>query len=85
MAKKRSFSARLARAIIGLVVIWLALSILAVAALRWIDPPYTAFMAEAQAAATQALELYQRKGNLPGTRESLGYLAQHEQTRERIY
>ena len=41
--------------------------------------------AEAQAAATQALELYQRKGNLPGTRESLGYLAQHEQTRERIY
>ena len=29
---------------------------------------------EAQAAATQALDLYQRKGNLPGTRESLGYL-----------
>jgi monofunctional biosynthetic peptidoglycan transglycosylase len=51
VAKKRSFSARLARAIIGLVVICLAASILAVAALRWIDPPYTAFMAEAQAAA----------------------------------
>ena len=51
MAKKRSFSARLARAIIGLVVICFAASILAVAALRWIDPPYTAFMAQAQAAA----------------------------------
>ena len=51
MAKKRSFSARLARTIIGLIVICLAASILAVAALRWIDPPYTAFMAEAQAAA----------------------------------
>jgi DNA-binding SARP family transcriptional activator len=32
---------------------------------------------EAQAAATQALDLYQRKGNLPGTRESLGYLARY--------
>ena len=32
---------------------------------------------EAQAAATQALDLYQRKGNLPGTRESLGYLTQY--------
>jgi monofunctional biosynthetic peptidoglycan transglycosylase len=51
VAKKRSFSARLARRIIGSVVICLAASILAVAALRWIDPPYTAFMAEAQAAA----------------------------------
>ena len=32
---------------------------------------------EARAAATQALDLYQRKGNLPGTRESLGYLTQY--------
>jgi DNA-binding SARP family transcriptional activator len=32
---------------------------------------------EAQAAATQALDLYQRKGNLPGVRESLSYLAQY--------
>ena len=48
MAKKRSFAARLARAIIGLVVIWLRGSVLAVASLRWINPPYTAFMAEAQ-------------------------------------
>ena len=32
---------------------------------------------EAQAATTQALDLYQRKGNLPGTRESLGYLTRY--------
>jgi tetratricopeptide (TPR) repeat protein len=31
--------------------------------------------AEARAAATQARDLYRRKGNLPGARESLGYLA----------
>ena len=32
---------------------------------------------EARAAATQALGLYQSKGNLPGARESLGYLTQY--------
>jgi DNA-binding SARP family transcriptional activator/tetratricopeptide (TPR) repeat protein len=32
---------------------------------------------EAHAAAAQALDLYQRKGNLPGARESLRYLAQY--------
>ena len=32
---------------------------------------------EAHAAATWALDLYQRKGNLPGVRESLRYLAQY--------
>jgi tetratricopeptide (TPR) repeat protein len=32
---------------------------------------------EARAAATQALDLYQRKGNLPGTRESLGYVTRY--------
>ena len=32
---------------------------------------------EAHAAATRALDLYQRKGNLPGARESLLYLAQY--------
>jgi tetratricopeptide (TPR) repeat protein len=31
---------------------------------------------EAQAAATEALDLYQGKGNLPGVRESLKYLTQ---------
>jgi DNA-binding SARP family transcriptional activator/tetratricopeptide (TPR) repeat protein len=35
--------------------------------------------AEAQAAATKALDLYQRKENLPGIRESLGYLTQYVQ------
>jgi tetratricopeptide (TPR) repeat protein len=33
-------------------------------------------VSEAHSAATEALELYQRKGNLPGARESLRYLAQ---------
>jgi hypothetical protein len=32
---------------------------------------------EAYAAATQALDLYQRKDNLPGVRESLRHLAQY--------
>ena len=32
---------------------------------------------EAYAAAAEARELYQRKGNLPGARESLRYLARH--------
>jgi DNA-binding SARP family transcriptional activator len=32
---------------------------------------------DAHAAAIQALHLYQRKGNLPGVRESLGYIAQY--------
>jgi len=31
---------------------------------------------EARSTATQALDLYQRKGNLPGARESLRYLTQ---------
>ena len=34
-------------------------------------------VSEAHAAATQALDLYQRKGNLPGARESLGYLTRY--------
>ena len=34
-------------------------------------------VAEAQAAATQALDLYQRKGNLPGARESLEHLTRY--------
>jgi tetratricopeptide (TPR) repeat protein len=32
---------------------------------------------EARAAAARALDLYQRKGNMPGTRESLSYLTQY--------
>jgi hypothetical protein len=34
-------------------------------------------VSEAHAAATQALDLYRRKGNLPGARESLGYLTRY--------
>jgi len=37
-------------------------------------------ISEAHSAATQALELYQRKGNLPGARESLRYLTQSVHT-----
>ncbi|MEA3196773.1 MAG: monofunctional glycosyltransferase [Gammaproteobacteria bacterium] len=51
MAPQRSFVGRLVRAIVWLVVGCMAASILAVATLRWINPPFTAFMAEAQAAA----------------------------------
>jgi monofunctional glycosyltransferase len=49
--QQRSFISRLLRAIVGLVVICVAASILMVLLLRWINPPFTAFMAEAQAAA----------------------------------
>jgi monofunctional biosynthetic peptidoglycan transglycosylase len=51
VAQKRSFLGRLIRALLGLAAILIAASVLAVLSLRWIDPPYTAFMAEAQAAA----------------------------------
>jgi hypothetical protein len=34
-------------------------------------------VSEAHAAAAQALDLYRRKGNLPGARESLGYLTRY--------
>jgi DNA-binding SARP family transcriptional activator len=40
---------------------------------------------EAQAAAIKALDLYQRKGNLPGIRESLGRLSPSTHTSERTY
>jgi monofunctional glycosyltransferase len=42
---------RLLRGILWLVLAWVAASVLAAAALRWINPPFTAFMAEAQLAA----------------------------------
>ena len=51
MAQQRSFLSRLLRAIVGLVVLCVAASILSVLLLRWINPPFTAFMAEAQMAA----------------------------------
>jgi monofunctional glycosyltransferase len=51
VAKNRSFLGRLARAALWLVVFCLVASVLAVVALRWINPLYTAFMAEAQVTA----------------------------------
>src|SRR4029077_8113348 len=45
---KRSMIGRLARAIVVLALIVIAGSVLAVCALRWIDPFYSAFMAGAQ-------------------------------------
>ena len=51
MAGKRSFLGRLARATLWLIVMCIVLSVAAVASLRWINPPLTAFMAEAQAVA----------------------------------
>jgi len=48
VAKGGSFLRRLARAALWLVVFCAAASVLAVVSLRWINPPYTAFMAAAQ-------------------------------------
>jgi DNA-binding SARP family transcriptional activator len=42
-------------------------------------------VSEAHAVATQALDLFQRKGNLPGIRESVGYLTRYAHILERIY
>jgi monofunctional glycosyltransferase len=51
VARQRSFFGRLLRGVLWLVLACVAASVLAVAALRWINPPFTAFMAEAQIAA----------------------------------
>ena len=51
MAGKGSTLGRLLRGAAWLVGIALLASVLAVASLRWINPPFTAFMAEAQVAA----------------------------------
>jgi monofunctional glycosyltransferase len=51
VARKGSLLGRLLRAIAWLVGICILASILAVLILRWVDPPYTAFMADAQVSA----------------------------------
>jgi monofunctional glycosyltransferase len=51
VARRRSILRRLLRAIAWLIVICVLGSVLAVASLRWINPPFTAFMAETQVAA----------------------------------
>ncbi|MGA2190332.1 MAG: monofunctional biosynthetic peptidoglycan transglycosylase [Steroidobacteraceae bacterium] len=51
MARAKSWAGRAVRAAIYAVVLCVLLSGLAVLALRWVNPPYSAFMAEAQIAA----------------------------------
>jgi monofunctional biosynthetic peptidoglycan transglycosylase len=51
VARNRSILARLLRATVWLVVICIAASVLAALILRWINPPFSAFMAQAQLAA----------------------------------
>ncbi len=51
MAKKKSFLRRLVWAILGLVIFCFAASAFIVALLRWVNPPYSAFMAQTQMAA----------------------------------
>jgi monofunctional biosynthetic peptidoglycan transglycosylase len=51
VAKKRSFFRRLVWWLLGLLVLTVAASAALVALLRWINPPYSAFMAQTQMAA----------------------------------
>lgn len=51
MAKKKSFFRRLAWSLFGVVIFCVVASVICVALLRWINPPYSAFMAETQLAA----------------------------------
>jgi monofunctional glycosyltransferase len=51
VAQKKSFFRRLAWSILGLMVFCIAVSVIPVALLRWVNPPYSAFMAQTQMAA----------------------------------
>ena len=51
MARGKSRLGRIARAVVSILLLFVALSVGAVALFRWVDPPYSAFMAEAQIAA----------------------------------
>jgi monofunctional biosynthetic peptidoglycan transglycosylase len=51
MARGKSWLGRTARAILWLVLLWVAFSAGPVLLFRWINPPYSVFMAEAQIAA----------------------------------
>ena len=48
MAQKKSFARRLARIVLGVIAAGIVLSLLSVVLLRWLNPPFTAFMAQAQ-------------------------------------
>jgi monofunctional biosynthetic peptidoglycan transglycosylase len=51
MARGKSLLGRIARAVLSIVLLLVVLSFAFVAVFRWINPPYSAFMAEAQIAA----------------------------------
>jgi monofunctional biosynthetic peptidoglycan transglycosylase len=51
MARGKSWMGRIARAVLSIVLLLGLLSVGSVAVFRWINPPYSAFMAEAQIAA----------------------------------
>jgi monofunctional biosynthetic peptidoglycan transglycosylase len=51
MARGKSPLGRVARAVLSILLLLVLLSVGSVAVFRWIDPPYSAFMAEAQIAA----------------------------------
>jgi monofunctional biosynthetic peptidoglycan transglycosylase len=48
VAAKRSFARRLALIVAGLIGAWLIASVFGVVLLRWLNPPFTSFMAQAQ-------------------------------------
>lgn len=51
MARKRSWLRRIVRMALWVLLLWLTFSIGSVLLFRWVDPPYSAFMAESQLAA----------------------------------
>src|SRR6202048_3900990 len=51
MARGKSLLGRIARAVLSIVLLFVVLSVASVVVFRWINPPYSAFMAEAQIAA----------------------------------
>jgi monofunctional glycosyltransferase len=51
MARGKSPLGRIARAVLSIVLLFVVLSVVSVVVFRWINPPYSAFMAEAQIAA----------------------------------
>jgi monofunctional glycosyltransferase len=51
MTRGKSWLGRIARAVLWLVLLWVVLSVGSVLLLRWVNPPYSAFMAESQIAA----------------------------------
>ena len=53
MAQKKSFLRRLVGSLLAFVLVCIVLSAALVALLRWVNPPYTAFMAQTQLAAWQ--------------------------------